>query len=220
MKVHNDFEQYSPEWKKMRAGIPTASCFHLLVDAEGKPKPRSNKERGRYLYRLAAERLQGAPQPDRFEGNEWTERGQDLELDAANAFARIVGAKLEPGGFITDDLGRWGCSPDRIIARRHEGVEIKSPAAWTHIQYICEGPGDKYKQQVQGQIMIGEFTAVHFWSYHPDFAPVHVVTLPDLRFINRLREQLELFCSEIEATVRYVRKHGNLEEITRAANGG
>jgi hypothetical protein len=213
MKFHTGFEQYSQEWKQLRCGKPTASQFYLLIDAEGKAKPPSNKERRRYLYRLAAERLLGEPMPDRFEGNEWTERGQNLEEDAAEAFR--VAMKLErlnSGGFMTDDNDRYGCSPDRIIPGKREAVEIKSPAAWNHLQYLCEGPGDRYKQQVQGQLMIGEMEAVHFWSYHPNFPPVHIITPPDERFIGLLRHQLDMFCDELEATVRYVHRIGNAWE--------
>jgi hypothetical protein len=212
----HDVEQYSEEWKRLRRGIPTASNFHLLMTPGGKPTSPDNKERKQYLYRLVAERILGATMPDRFAGNQFTEDGHAREDKAAELFR----GELLPGGFFTTDDGRIGCSPDRILAPRlgNEAVEIKAPAPWTHIQYMVEGPGDRYKAQVQGQILIGEFECCHFWSYHPDFAPVHIWTKPDPRYIALLRMQLDLFLDEIDSVERFVRRHGNVAVLLKEAD--
>jgi len=214
MKFHFNVEQNSTEWKRLRLGTPTASNFHYIITPQGKPV--DSRERKKYIYRLVAERILQEPMPERFEGNEWTERGQVLEERAAEAFERQMGCPLSEIGFVTTDDERLGASPDRLISRNgviEAGVEIKSPAAWTHIQHMVEGPGEKYKPQVQGQIYVGGFEAVHFWSYHPSFAPVHIVTLPDDVYIERMANLLDLFCDEVEATEKWVRKNGNTEEL-------
>lgn len=212
MKLHQ-VEQNTPEWKQARLGIPTASNFHYIITPLGKPV--DSRERKSYLYRLTAERILNVPMPERFQGNEWTERGTQLEDRAANELAKRLNRTFEPGGFITTDDGRFGCSPDRIIVGKHgsEAVEIKAPAAWTHIQYMVEGPGERYKPQVQGQILCGGFWGVHFWSFHPDFAPVHVYTLPDSAYLAKLQNLLNLFNSELETTVDWVKRQGNVEEV-------
>jgi hypothetical protein len=206
-------EQNTEAWRKARIGIPTASRFSRIITPKGAPV--DSRERKAYIYRLVAERLLNEPMPEEFTGNNWTERGERLEARAADEFSKKMGVALIPAGFLTSDHGRYGASPDRLIARvkPHEAAEIKAPAAWTHIQYMCEGPGEKYKPQVQGQILVGGFEAVHFWSYHPAFAPVHIVTLPDEVYLHKLENLLELFCDEVDATERWVRKNGNTEEI-------
>lgn len=223
MKLYS-IEQYTEDWKRLRMGKPTASNFYLLMTPGGKPTSPDNKERKQYLYRLAAERILQTPMPDRFAGNQYTEDGHEREDAAANAFMCIIDCDTTLGGFVTTDDGRIGCSPDRLIYGRNEAVEIKAPAPWTHIQYMVEGPGDRYKPQVQGQILIGGFKAVHFWSYHPDFAAVHVVTEPDDRYNAILRTQLELFLAELDGVEAFVRRRGNyrelIERMTNEASAG
>jgi len=206
-------DQYTKEWSELRKGMPTASFAHLFITPDGKPKNPDTQERKRYLYKLVAERILQIPMPSSFDGNEHTERGHALEERATQSFFAQSGYKVAPGGFCRTDDGRYGCSPDGLMRNKREALEVKCPAVWTHMQYMCEGPGDKYKAQVQMQIMIGEFDCVHFWSYHPDFAPVHVVTLPDERYIARLHEQLDLFYQEIQSKEGYVRRHGNVGEL-------
>ena len=63
MRVHR-IEQGTPEWKKVRLGIPTASWFHTIITPLG--KPTDNRERKKYLYRLVAERILQQPMPDSF----------------------------------------------------------------------------------------------------------------------------------------------------------
>jgi hypothetical protein len=204
-------EQYTDQWRRLRMGRPSASKFHLLITPEGKPRNPDTVERKRYLYKLVAERILKTPMPDSFEGNEHTERGHLLEARARSSLEKKLEQQISEGGFCLHDNLRYGCSPDGLLSNRREAVEIKAPAAWTHIQYICEGPGDKYKAQVQGHILIGEFDCCHFWSYHPDFAPVYICTLPDEKFIGALRKQLDLFFEEVLAKEEYVRRHGGNE---------
>ena len=219
-------DQNTDEWRKARLGMPTSSNFHLIITPEGEPtkgrtKLVGNKERRAYLFRLVAERILGVPMPPRFEGNEYTERGIEMEPRAVAALEKVLGATMNDGGVAISDDGRYGCSPDRIFrsADGMMGVEVKCPAPWTHIGYMIDGPGEKYKPQVQGQILTAHFRAVHFWSYHPSFAPVHIVTFPDEAYIRKLSNLLSLFCLELDATEAWVRRHGNVGEIVREACG-
>jgi hypothetical protein len=212
---HYDCDQYTEDWKRLRMGIPTASNFHLLMTPGGKPTAPDNKERRQYLYRLVAERILQTPMPDRFAGNQFTEDGHAREDAAAELFQKAVkGRSIMPGGFMTSDDGRIGCSLDRIMGGC-EAVEIKAPAPWTHIGYMVDGPGDRYRPQVQGQLLITEFMCCHFWSYHPQFAPVHIVTTPNERYITVLRVQLDLFLEELDNVERWVRRQGNVEELVK-----
>ena len=226
MKIHR-IEQGTPDWKKVRIGIPTASWFHTIITPLG--KSTDNRERKKYLYRLVAERILKQPMPDNFV-NSWMERGNDLEEAAARELSKRLKVELLPGGFVTDDKGRAGCSPDRLIgAKGREAAEIKVPSPWVHIGNMLDGPNgggrdthtpDKYKAQVQGQIMIGGFSAVHFWSWNPGLPPVYVQTLPDERFIRNLDTLLGLFLEELDQTEDYVRRMGPTQELAEAPMAG
>src|SRR5262245_64520948 len=129
MKIHR-IDQGTPEWKKLRLGVATASWFHTIITPLG--KPTDNRERKKYIYRLVAERLLQQPMPDSYV-NAWMERGNDLEDAAARALAAREKIELLPGGFVTSDDGKLGCSPDRLVRGTHESAEIKVPSPWVHL---------------------------------------------------------------------------------------
>ena len=215
MKI-NRVEQGTAEWKKIRLGIPTASWFHTIITPGGKAS--ENRERKKYIYRLVAERLLQQPMPDSFV-NGWMERGNDLEGAAARAFAKRFKLDLADGGFVTTNDYRVGCSPDRLVMKRSrpcEGLEIKVPSPWFHLANLCEGPGDKYKAQVQGQLLIGEFEAVHFYSWNPNLPDYHLVTLRDERYIRTLETLLGVFLDELDQTEDYVRRKGPVATLAEA----
>ena len=56
MRIH-DVKQGSNAWLTLRAGIPTASQFDLILTKSGKPSQSAE----RYLLTLLAERLMGHP---------------------------------------------------------------------------------------------------------------------------------------------------------------
>ena len=156
------------------------------------------------------------------------ERGNDLEEEAARSLAKRLKVELLPGGFVTDDKGRAGCSPDRLL-KTPEACEIKVPSPWVHIGNMLDGPNggardthspDKYKAQVQGQILIGNFHAVHFYSWNPGLPPVYKQTLPDDKFIRQLDILLGLFLEELDQTEDYVRRQGPTAVLAEAPMAG
>src|SRR5262245_8916573 len=221
MKIHR-INQGTPEWKKLRLGVATASWFHTIITPLG--KPTDNRERKKYIYRLVAERLLQQPMPDSYV-NAWMERGNDLEDAAARAFVkqqRIPGEDFDAGGFVTTDDGKLGCSPDRIIYRgkKTEGVEIKVPSPWVHLANLCGEPDPKYKAQVQGQMLIAEFEAVHFWSWNPNLPEVHKLTLRDDKFTRQLEILLGLFIEEVDQTEDFVRRKGDVRVLAEPPLNG
>lgn len=203
MKLHR-VAQGSLDWYKVRLGIPTASKFDKIVTPQGKISAQADK----YLYRLVAERLLRETMDDQLGAVQWMERGLELEPDAANQFAFVNNVELEDGGFVTSDDGKLGCSPDRLVKGSRQSVEIKCPAPWTQIQYLLEGQGEAYRAQVQGQLLIGEFECVHFYSYHPKMPPVHVQNYPDHLFLASLRSALGRFLDVLEQKTERARVLG------------
>lgn len=166
MKIH-DVEQRSPEWYALRAGMPTASEFSKIVTSKGEP----SKSAAGYALTLAAELFAGKT-VDAWEGNSWTERGREMETRALELYEFTRDMDIVPVGFVTDDKGKMGCSPDGF-AGEDGMVEVKCLKAENHIKAILyfqkhtKCPTD-YVQQTQGQMMICERKWVDLIFYHPE----------------------------------------------------
>ena len=167
------------------------------------------------MYKLVAERILETPF-ELFKGNEHTEWGIQHEDEAARALSAYLREELVPAEFTVTKDRKWGCTPDRLVLGKAEAVEIKCPSTpWTHIANMVDGPGEKYKPQVQGQLLIGEFDAVHFWSWHPKFPAVYILTARDRNYIKTMRDLLVRFSDELEATEAWVRERKDVTEILR-----
>jgi YqaJ-like viral recombinase domain len=188
--------QGSDEWYRLRIGRPTASNFHRIVTPKGEP----SKQAVPYLYRLVAERLLNETLDDDLGFVKYVRDGQEREPQAVALFNFTNEVQLEPGGFVTTNDGRLGASPDRVLKGMKEGVEVKCPAPQTQLRYLLDGPGDDYRAQVQGQMLVGEFQAMHFYSFHPQMPPYHKITLPDRHYQAALRSALSAFCDALDAT--------------------
>lgn len=170
MIIHN-VEQGTPEWHALRAGLPTASCFSQLITSTGEP----SKSLPGYAITLAAEKYAGKP-VDAFAGNSHTERGTLLEPDAKAMYAFMRDCEVEPVGFVTDDLGRYGCSPDGFV-EQHGMLEVKCLKAENHIKALLyyakhkKSPPD-YIQQTQGQMLICDRSWSDLLFYHPELPPL------------------------------------------------
>lgn len=203
----------SDEWFECRRGMPTSSCFDKIITPGGKFSSQS----GGYQNLLIAELILGHSL-DKFPPSYWMERGAVLEAEAADLYAFETGHTLDRGGFITDDLGRWGCSPDRRIigedGQAIGAVEIKCPAPWTHVENILSKSIDKkYYPQVQGQMLVGGFDFVDWFSYHPDMPPSLVRTYRDEDYINSLKTSLEMFTEELDEKLQRLVEIGAISEF-------
>ena len=161
MIVH-DHEQYSPEWWQARLGIPTASSIDKLLTATGKASTQATA----YMHALIAERLSG--RSDESVSTVWTERGKETEDEARQMLALVLDQEITEVGFITDDDGTVGCSPDGLIldgADIAAGVEIKCPKGSTHVEYLLGGKvPTKYVAQVQASLYVTKAPAWWFCS--------------------------------------------------------
>ena len=90
-----------------------------------------------------------------------------------------------------------------------EAVEIKCPAPQTQTKYLLDGPGDDYRAQVQGHLLVGdEFQACHFYTYHPQMPPYHKITLPDRHYMVALQSALNAFCDALDVMTARARSLG------------
>jgi hypothetical protein len=198
-------DQGSQSWYKLRLGIPTSSNFHKIVTPKGEP----SKQAVTYLYRLVCERLLNETMDDEIGFVKWVQHGKEQEPYAVKQFEFVNEVELEPGGFITTNDGRLGASPDRIFKGHKESLEIKSPAPWTQLKYLLEGPDDAYIAQTQGHLLVGdELEATHFYSYNPRTPPFHKVILRDNRYQALLASALNSFCDILDQQTERARALG------------
>jgi hypothetical protein len=191
--VYRDIEQRSPEWFALHVGIPTASDINKIVTSTGKV----SAQRTEYLYRLAGERVLGTVEQNGL-NTVWTRRGTELEPEARSVYAMENEVEVEEVGFITDDQGRYGCSPDGLILP-NKGLEIKCPSLSVFVGYVLGGKlPTEYKVQVQASLFITGLEQWDFFAYYPDMKPFQVTVEPDMKFHEILKEELERFCADLD----------------------
>lgn len=199
-----DVIQGSEAWEQIRKGLPTASNFSRIVTpARGQ---LSSAWTG-YAATLMAE-LSGAVVP--MMPTQWMDWGTEQEPYAVAAYEKLTGLKTEVVGFVfPDDHGRYGCSPDRLVA--HDGLlEVKCPKPETLVEYHVNGefPGE-YRPQVQGQLYITNREWCDFFVYHPQLKPFLIRVERDEKYIANLAVALEEFCDNLDALRE---KHADIDQ--------
>lgn len=192
MKVYNCV-QGTAEWLKLRAGIPTASCFDKIITPSGKPSAQAEK----YMFSLLAERMMGRPIVEHV--SYWMDRGNQLEDDAVSWYELQRDCETLKIGFITNEAGTIGASPDRLVGTNGM-VEIKVPAEHTHVAYLLNETVERtYYPQVQGQLWVAEDREWNdILSFHPEMPKALIRVERDVEFISMLREAVEDFSAKLE----------------------
>lgn len=186
-----DCEQRSPEWFAARRGVPTASDFGCIITAK---KGDYATAADTYINEL----IDGLVRPEAeatFTGNRHTLRGEALEPEARELYAFEYDVDPELVGFILNDDGTLGCSPDSLIGL-DGGLEIKCPDGPTHVKWVrAKGIPDEHKAQVHGSLIITGRKWWDFMSYCPGYPPLIVRVTPD-SYTEKLRTYLTRFLSE------------------------
>jgi hypothetical protein len=191
--LHRDIAQYSPEYDRLKLGLPTSSNFKKIVTPTLGKKSDQRKD---YGYHLIAERLLG----HRIETyqSEHMRRGMIEEAEAVEWYEFDTGTSTKSIGFVTNDEGTLGCSPDRLVG--DDGLlEVKCLSDKEHVQALCEGRINiRFRPQLQGQIYISERQWVDILLWHR-VLPCRVIRVePDERFTETLVKELQSFLSFIE----------------------
>lgn len=197
-------EQGSDEWLRCRMGIPTASEFATVM-AKGKGGEPSQTRRT-YMYKLAGERISGAPMENY--SNSYMERGKLLEGEARELYAFMTDADPQLIGFVSN--GFAGCSPDALIGE--DGLlEIKTKAPHIMIDVILKGDiPPEHIAQMQGALWITGRQWCDLFCYYrgangngkPMFYKRRM--LRDEAYIRKIADAVEIFNRELDALVRDV----------------
>jgi hypothetical protein len=218
MPIYHKVEQRSAHWFALRIGKPTASDFHRIVTAGGVDgkKVKVSDQAEAYAHRLLAEMMLGRALEESDYQSQYMTRGVELEDSGFDAYEFATGLETSPGGFVTDDLGRYGCSPDRLVGDKRM-LEMKIPAASTHVRYLVS-PGTikaEKRPQAQGQLLVCEREAVDLVSYHPEMPLAVVTAYREEDYIAKLRDALDAFCASLQAMrEKFEREFGPFPTIT------
>lgn len=190
MIIH-DVQQGSEEWVALRLGMPTASQFHRIVTPKtGKPSSQADG----YLRELLVEWALGVPADST--DSQWMQRGREQE-DAAVAWYEFTSdLTVQRAGFVTDDSGLWGCSPDGLLSGG--GIEVKTLSAKNHIGALLGDTDDNYHAQVQGCMWITERACWDRIWFHHILPPVVVRIERDEAFIAKLAFCVPAFAQALE----------------------
>lgn len=204
MIVH-ECQQGSDEWHSLRLAMPTASQFHRIITPKtGKPSAQAFG----YLCECAAEWMLGEPLDAA--SSQWMERGRKQEEEAIRWYkcdhdCEARGIQVRSVGFVTDDANTVGCSPDALVGD-DGGLEIKVPAAKTHVGYMIrpETLVAAYRTQVQGSLWITGYEWWDLLSYNPAMEAVEQRVERDEKLIATFAELVPKFVQELhEVLVRF-----------------
>lgn len=189
-----DVEQGSPEWFAVRRGVPTASRFSSIIT----PKYGEYAAAAETYINQLIDELMRPQESEQFGGNLHTQRGKDMEPEARELYAFEHDVVPQQVGFIKNDAGTLGCSPDSLIGT-DGGLEIKCPDGPTHVKWLrAGGVPDEHKPQVHGSLIITGRAWWDFLSYCPGYQPLLVRVHPD-GFTEKLRAHLDRFLTEYHA---------------------
>lgn len=198
MKVYN-FTQRSPEWTIARLGLPTASNFDKIITPKTGKLSASSE---RYIHTLLAEWIYGAPLDDARSTyqSQAMQFGQDAEPQARTEYELIKNVSVDVVGFVTNDAGTVGCSPDGLIGA-DGGLELKGHTALPeHVRAMLKRAiDDEHKPQVQGCLWLCEREWWDVVSYFPAVPTVIVRATRDEEYISKLSDALAAFTDTLEA---------------------
>lgn len=200
-----DCDQNSSEWYEARLGIPTASMFATVM-AVGK---QGGKSVGRvdYLNKLVGEIVTGEPMSNYVSPD--MERGKLMEDEARDLYAFMLNVEPKRVGFIRN--GKKGASPDSLLGESG-GLEIKSAAAHVQIaRLLSDELPSEHKAQVHGSMWVCERDWWDFVSYCPKLPLFVKRVYRDNEYITKIAKEVELFNTELQQTVDYIRRYGKAE---------
>lgn len=203
-EIFTDIEQGTDEWRQIRCGLPTASCFSVVMAKKGPRGGTSHREyvgRTTYMRKLAGEVITGQPM-DSYT-NAYMERGKANEDEARDYYALLRDVEPTRVGFIRN--GNCGASPDSLIGE-DGGLEIKDCEPHIQIARLLDGGlPSEHKAQVHGNLMVSGRQYWDFMSHSRGMPPLIVRVERDEEYIAELREAVDQFAAELAQLVKWLR---------------
>lgn len=211
-----DMLQGSEEWDRLRSVTPTASEASKIITGGGK----ISAQREAYMRRLSVNRKY--PQPT-FQGNQYTERGHDLEPIARQRLVEETGFDVREVGFIKrEDCGAGG-SPDGLIygadGEPVAGVEIKCFNTDKHLGILNKGeiPTDM-KPQVHDHLWLSGLPAWLCVFYCPEAFPLdfRIIEVTPDGYTRSVGDAMQEFCRDYRKNwARYLAEY-ELDQVNKS----
>lgn len=218
-----DHPQGSAEWLASRAGVITASKF-----VEARKRLKSGPKKGGfteaaedYAFRVAVERISGAPLDEGF--STWSmKRGNELEPEARAWVEVKLGIFVDVVGFVTTDDEKFGASADGFIDK-DGGLEIKCLVDPGRIRnVILSDDISEFMDQIQGGMWL---TGRKWWQFALFCPALEKVGLQlytkrverDDNYINEMELDLLEFERVVSKYEQTLRDRGMAEEFKEAA---
>jgi len=205
MKTY-DMQQRTLDWYKVKVGKFSASSASDLMTPKGEiSKSQSAKE---LSFKKAGEILAGELQ-DTGPSTYAMRRGIDMEPEAFDFHVMSEGIEHTYVGFIEDDAGNMGVSPDALLG--DDGVlELKCPLRHTHVAYGMDHQKliSQYYAQVQMQMLVCERDWTHLMSYDPKLQPIILRIGRDDDYIKKLSSALDAAIELRDEIVQELRGRG------------
>jgi len=199
MIIHH-VKQGSEQWENLRRGKATASEFGRIVTPAQLKFASGAKT---YAIQKAAEIL-GVFSPQTTP-TFWMERGSEMEPLAFEEFSRTIEPAVAVGFIQPFEGAMIGCSPDGLVGD-DEVLEIKCPSAEVLIEWILDGELPKdYRLQVQGELWVTGRTRCHFYGWHPEIDPFHLVVGRDEDVMAALDDALPKFLELVTSIISKVK---------------
>ena len=224
MKIHT-IPQRSEEWYAARKSVLiTASDMGMFLT---KNDATSAKARMTVITKKLAEPIYAddslsgfqflmemrAKEEKMMEYNIPVQRGNVLEAEARAMYEKFTSFDVAEVGFITDDDGISGCSPDGVISvngnlkgadaesirvNATHGLEMKCPIPETHMKWLLAGDlPDEHRCQVHGSMAVSGLSRWDFMSYCPGLPPL-IVTVERDAFTDAISAGLRSLHSEYQ----------------------
>lgn len=191
-----DAPQRSPAWFDARLGKPTASRAADFAARTKRGAPTA--ARAKYAYQLVAERLAG-PQPQVTTAA--MQRGIDQEPDVLNIYELRTGERVVPVGFVTDDDGRWGASPDGLVGDAGM-VECKTTAPHLFVADILDAHDtvpDRFRHQLIMQMLVAERDWCDLVQYCAPLGAARIIRYMAVPSeLNVMESELVAFAAEVD----------------------
>jgi len=192
-----DCVQNTPEWDKIKNGVPSASQFDRIVTTTGV----RSKQREKYLYELAGEKITG----ERKEGykNAAMDRGHDREAESREMYEFVNSVKVQIVGFcFLDNKKEIGCSPDGLVGEMG-GFETKDTLPHIQIERLEKGwsTADHF-QQVQGCLKVTNRKWWDIVSYSRGLPLITNRLFRDEIFIQKLSVEIVMFVNDLNSLVK------------------
>lgn len=205
-----DAPQRSDAWVTARLGRLTGSRAADMLAKVKDPKAEAAGRRN-LRVQLALERITGHSHENGYVSPAM-QQGTDREVDAYALYEAVTGELLTRTGFLSHNELMVGVSLDGHVGDFEGIVEIKSPIAATHLDYLKTGtiPGE-YLKQIIHALWVSGAEWCDWLSYNPEFPGalasklVRVVRSEHESEIASYALAAALFLSEVQAEVDLVK---------------